>query len=657
MSNFRDREKSSRIATNFLIEFGGERVAFIHFYQHVQKQLCQEVLDFFLFAFQYKYEPVCNRMLNEKVIYDLFVAGQAKKQINLAEKMRKKIESKLGAGLSTIFDEAVQHVAESLGTNFWISFIRTDAFTNIDRRPKIIGAFDLKKTLKKSSVPKYIHNAALFFFHRDYDLVPVPKVKYEFSDLFEKWLFVSNIPGWGTESMDWDAQDKARRFVVLTVIQLLIADPDPLLCMNAINIFYDHPRSLNLLFSLLVESNISVDPSHLNELITAENRVGNKSEISSSNSQSETKKHSGFKSFGSKSEKSSPSSGSIKKGLLQDRSSGSKEHSKSNKNTPEKAVSKGLAEGGPSGTHSSDSISSAFATLSVNAGDRSEGKKLASPRGEKLDRSDRSDPFLLTVDSYQQLIYRYYLLKCMSGSKFRSCLKTLIVDELFADIDGQVRTHKQLISSICSILSVAMKVIDESVIRSRLKLLFQVMYNVALPKFENNKGATLHAIAGVLLEYICYCVEYPVFIQVTLTDGARFKQQLRYFTSVIRSFAYRQINSFSTPEDLALYEQFLQMPVLTDFIKWVGLLIEHGVEDEALVCSVEDSINAYHEIVIPESTLKAQEYVSQHFITKRDLIKGKIDEEYFGLGQDMVAFLSKSKNEGLLKKAAEKLTI
>lgn len=91
MSNVREREKSSRIATNFLVEFGGERVAFVHFYLHVQKQLCQEVLDFFLFAFQYKYEPVCNRILNEKVIYDLFVPPQAKKQINLAEKIRKKV--------------------------------------------------------------------------------------------------------------------------------------------------------------------------------------------------------------------------------------------------------------------------------------------------------------------------------------------------------------------------------------------------------------------------------------------------------------------------------------------------------------------------------------------------------------------------------------
>lgn len=75
-----------------------------------------------------------------------------------------KIESKLGTGLSTIFDEAVQHIAESLGTNFWISFIRTEAFTNIDRRPKIIGAFDLKKVFL---IPSFLsYGWYLCYLHR-----------------------------------------------------------------------------------------------------------------------------------------------------------------------------------------------------------------------------------------------------------------------------------------------------------------------------------------------------------------------------------------------------------------------------------------------------------------------------------------------------------
>lgn len=86
--------KESLIARKFLVEFSGERVAFVPFYIHVAKQLCLEILDFFFVAFHYKYQPVCLRMVNEKVIFENFVRKGGKREINIAAKLRKKVYCK-----------------------------------------------------------------------------------------------------------------------------------------------------------------------------------------------------------------------------------------------------------------------------------------------------------------------------------------------------------------------------------------------------------------------------------------------------------------------------------------------------------------------------------------------------------------------------------
>jgi hypothetical protein len=83
--------KSSQISKNFLVEFAAERVAFPLFYEHVKKQLSQEMLDFFFISFHYKHQLACYRLLNEKVIFDRFIKLGAKSQINLAEKLKKAV--------------------------------------------------------------------------------------------------------------------------------------------------------------------------------------------------------------------------------------------------------------------------------------------------------------------------------------------------------------------------------------------------------------------------------------------------------------------------------------------------------------------------------------------------------------------------------------
>ena len=79
------------IARNFIIELSTERLAFVPFYHHIQKQLCQEVMDFFLAAYYYRAQPAGLRLINEKIIYNHFISRKSKKQVNLAEKLLKKV--------------------------------------------------------------------------------------------------------------------------------------------------------------------------------------------------------------------------------------------------------------------------------------------------------------------------------------------------------------------------------------------------------------------------------------------------------------------------------------------------------------------------------------------------------------------------------------
>lgn len=278
MQKNRTTHKTSLLSKSFLVEFAGERVAFVPFYQHVQKQLCQEVLDFFFIAFCYKHQPVSLRLVNEKIIYDCFVDSRSKRQINIADNMRKSIADRIGQGNSEVFDGAFQHICESMATNFWISFTASESFKTIDRRAKIIGAFDLKKALKKSTVPKYLKGPVLWFFLRDEVLVP--KVKLEHTELFQKWLMALDL----TE----EALDKQVTFVTLTILQLLQNDNDSILCKELIELFMDQPRIMNQLLRTIVEKNTVVDPATID--LDSNSELNSVSESAASKSKKSEKK-------------------------------------------------------------------------------------------------------------------------------------------------------------------------------------------------------------------------------------------------------------------------------------------------------------------------------------------------------------------------------
>jgi hypothetical protein len=233
------------LAKNFIIELSTERLAFIPFYQHIQKQLCQEVMDFFLAAYHYRLQPAGLRLINEKVIFNHFISRKSKKQVNLAEKLLKKIEENMGKGTANVFDEALFHCAESLATNYWLDFTKSDAFKNIDKKKKKgnellpFGSDDLKKSMKKANIPSYITEAALAFFNGD-DWVNSGKTKLKDSESFETWFFAVK-----------------HQLLVGHVMTMCKADSDRPFCDNLLSLLYDRPKTIFHLFSAVSESTVT----------------------------------------------------------------------------------------------------------------------------------------------------------------------------------------------------------------------------------------------------------------------------------------------------------------------------------------------------------------------------------------------------------------
>lgn len=111
------------------------------------------------------------------------------------------------------------HCAESLATNYWLDFIKSDAFKNLDKQnPKqgkgkisaggikvdlskasslFVETFDLKKEMKKGGVPAYIQDSALFFFNHECASLKSVKIKdsEQFQEVFQTIPLFANFSG------------------------------------------------------------------------------------------------------------------------------------------------------------------------------------------------------------------------------------------------------------------------------------------------------------------------------------------------------------------------------------------------------------------------------------------------------------------------------
>lgn len=483
------------LANIFIFELSTEQVAFIPFYKACQKFLCQEVIDFFLVAFHYKYQPACIRLEWEKKIYDRWIYKRSKFQINLAEKLTNNITARLGKGDNDLYQEAFEHTAESLATNYWFDFTKSDTFKNLDKigaTAKLGGVvkvpFSLKKAMKKEKMPAYVVSSALWFFTWKYELISVPKCKLEDPGIVYGWL--SAIGG--------------ENEFITALLMLLRSDPDPIFSQSVIGIFFDRPMTISLLFNEMLSDTFEMTKEQYHEL-------------------------------------------NVAAGL------------------PYKDQNRASAEG--------------FKKM--------DEKKLTSKSLQisSEDSANRIDPFQLsstTIHSLQYLI-RYFLLKC-----FEDCvlvgLKKKIVELYEMNFEGGIdMTHSGTYSNIISGFISQFFTLSEQetdlnkVMYVKVQLLLQLLFNGCYAKHGDPEGS-LHATSACLLEFLCYCIETPAFIDIKVANGVKLRPHIRLVLSMLRNYAYKQcINPIKSEQ--AISEVVVGLPgkvvhtTLLKYADWVAAMI------------------------------------------------------------------------------------
>jgi hypothetical protein len=89
---------------------------------------------------------------------------------------------------------------------------------------------------------------------------------------------------------------------------------------------------------------------------------------------------------------------------------------------------------------------------------------------------------------------------------------------------------------------------------AKIQLMLQLLFNAAYAKFgiieslflsfprticsipfsrAGDPEGTLHATTGVLIEFLCYCIETPAFIGVKVSNGKRFEVMLLSYFSIL----------------------------------------------------------------------------------------------------------------------------
>lgn len=461
------------------------------------------------------------------------MSKKSKKQVNLAEKLYKKIEENLGKGNAYLFDEALYHCAESLATNYWLDFTKGDVFKNIDKVLEPKKKFDLKKAMKKANLSSSIIDAALNFFNGE----ELPsKTKIKDAEVFENWFF------------------SARPTVIVAHIMTFCkADSDRQFCDNILALLYDRPKSIFKLFGAVSEANVSLDS------------VNNTAKLLPSKTPDEKKKK----------KKTGPTS-------------------------PK-------------------------ANLAI------------------IEVSPKIDPFNVNDDSYSSFFFRCYLRRCFEES-FKPSLTKLITELYKSDFDEK-DLQKSFVAPIETALRDLFSDLDaHQTEKWRIKLLFQSMFNVAYPRFNQDMDATLHAIGTVVIEYICHCIEYPVFSGIEVVDGVRVRASIAHICTMLRNFAFFQ-NVFTTGKDRQLYYLWLASPVVAEYINWLNSLIIVGFEKKEICLKVNQSIDVFYENFYPPGNVRELDSVAKHFISKIDVLKtgtSPVDEVLQGFVNRNVDFSSKA---------------
>lgn len=246
------------------------------------------------------------------------------------------------------------------------------------------------------------------------------------------------------------------------------------------------------------------------------------------------------------------------------------------------------------------------------------------------------DPFNVNEDSYSAFFFRYYLTRCFDESWAPSLTKLINDVYKFDVVDGSLKSYMTPIEQVLKAIKNDLE--GRPCEKWRMKLLFQALFNVAYPRYKEDKNAVLHAIGTVIIEHVCHCLEYPVHMGIEIVDGVRVRPNVALIVNMLRNYAYSQ-NVYPTAKDKDLHELWLSNSAIVDFMKWLGSMVQVGFAKKEICIAVNESIDIFYENFFAPGIVREIDFVAKHFVSKQDLIKPNMTSDN---DKDIVSFLTKN---------------
>jgi len=229
---------------------------------------------------------------------------------------------------------------------------------------------------------------------------------------------------------------------------------------------------------------------------------------------------------------------------------------------------------------------------------------------------------------FPQLIYRFYLFHCFKENYNKSLAK--IIEDLYkADFDEKSLKSKDIyIQPIISIFKELIKFDQKLTQFNELHLFFQILFEFCSLKCEDTQK-NIHHLGSLVIEYICYCIEHPIFLKIGVVDGVRHRPITAVITNLLRNFAYRKI-VFTKKEEFDLYEQFVNEPIISEFINWVSLFVHNNVSNNVMLSAIEEFYDVYFQLSslkLGEEEIMESSFLIRHFALNIELIKDSVSTE------------------------------
>lgn len=177
------------------------------------------------------------------------------------------------------------------------------------------------------------------------------------------------------------------------------------------------------------------------------------------------------------------------------------------------------------------------------------------------------------------------------------------------------------ISPIEAILKEFMIVIDSNTCeKARMQLLFQSLFNVSYPRFKEDKGAAVHGIAMLVIEFICFAMEHPPYIGQEVMDGVRVRPAITKICNYLRNYMYYQ-TIFPTSLDRELFDLWCASPIIPTFCAYVGKMVTPNANWKDLCEFVNEQLDDYYMGTDSVPIVKEIEFVTRSFAARSALLK------------------------------------